>query len=84
MQISNCAVRPEKSAVALCILPPILHAMIERKDVWRFPHVRDGGLRGKARFTHPTENLQTAWLPLAPRALAGGVGGGGGEGEDRA
>jgi len=44
----------------------------------------DGGLRGKARFTHPTENLQTAWPPLAPRALAGGVGGGGGEGEDRA
>ena len=44
----------------------------------------DGGLRGKARFTHPTENLQTAWLPLAPRALAGGVGGGGGEGDDRA
>ena len=37
----------------------------------------DGGLRGKARFTHPTENLQNAWLPLAPRALAGGVGGGG-------
>jgi len=37
------------------------------------------------RFTHPTEinpnaPPQTAWLPLAPRALAGGVGGGGGEG----
>ena len=63
MQISNCAVRPEKSAVALCILPPILHAMIERKDVWRFPHVRDGGLRGKARFTHPTENMNAKTHP---------------------
>ena len=26
----------------------------------------------------------TAWPPLAPRALAGGEGGGGGEGADRA
>jgi hypothetical protein len=32
-----------------------------------------------------TQNANpTAWLPLTPRALAGGVGGGGGEGEDRA
>jgi hypothetical protein len=54
------------------------------KKVSRNSPMLDGGLRGKARFKHPTENLQTAWLPLAPRALAGGVGGGGGEGEDRA
>ena len=42
-----------------------------------------GGLRGKARFTHPTENLQTAWPPLPSRALAGGEGAGGGEGRPR-
>jgi hypothetical protein len=39
--------------------------------------MRDGGLRGKARFTHPTENLQAAWPPLPTRALAGGEGAGG-------
>ena len=42
-----------------------------------------GGLRGKARFTHPTENLQAAWPPLPSRALAGGGGAGGGEGRPR-
>ena len=42
-----------------------------------------GGLRGKARFTHPTENLQAAWPPLPSRALAGGEGAGGGEGRPR-
>ena len=42
--------------------------------------MRDGGLRGKARFTHPTKNLQTAWPPLPPRALAGGEGAGGARG----
>jgi len=36
-------------------------------------------------INHNTVALpQTAWLPLAPRALARGVGGGGGEGQDRA
>jgi len=46
--------------------------------------MRDGGLRGKARFTHPTENRQAAWPPLPTRALTGGEGAGGGEGDDRA
>ena len=39
--------------------------------------MRDGGLRGKARFTHPTENRQAAWPPLPTRALSGGEGAGG-------
>ena len=39
--------------------------------------MRDGGLRGKARCTQPTENRQAAWPPLPTRALAGGVGAGG-------
>ncbi len=47
------------------------------------PPMLGGGLRGKARFTHPTENLQTAWPPLPSRALAGGEGAGGGEGRPR-
>lgn len=46
--------------------------------------MHDGSLRGKARFTQPTENLQAAWPPLPTRALTGGEGAGGGEGDDRA
>ena len=39
-----------------------------------------GGLRGKARFTHPTENIQTAWPPPPLQGFGWGGGGGGGEG----
>jgi len=34
----------------------------DQKGVWQFPTL-DGGLRGKARFTHPTKNMNAKTHP---------------------